>query len=51
MRSLRFFIRSLRRKLERDPGDPRYILTKPLQGYLLAPQSSAGQRVLTGAAA
>jgi two-component system KDP operon response regulator KdpE len=41
MRSLRFFIRCLRRKLERDPGDPRYILTKPSQGYLLASQRSA----------
>jgi two-component system KDP operon response regulator KdpE len=43
MRSLRVFIRCLRRKLERDPGDPRYILTRPSQGYLLAPRGSAGQ--------
>jgi two-component system, OmpR family, KDP operon response regulator KdpE len=42
MRSLRFFIRCLRRKLERDPGDPQYILTKPSLGYLLGPQCAAG---------
>jgi two-component system KDP operon response regulator KdpE len=48
MRSLRFFIRCLRCKLERDPADPQYILTKLSQGYLLAPQSSAGAKLSVG---
>jgi two-component system, OmpR family, KDP operon response regulator KdpE len=33
---LRAYIRYLRRKLEDDPGNPRYILTSPGAGYLLA---------------
>jgi two-component system, OmpR family, KDP operon response regulator KdpE len=33
---LRAYIRYLRRKLEQDPGNPRYILTSPGVGYLLA---------------
>jgi two-component system KDP operon response regulator KdpE len=32
---LRAYIRYLRRKLEPDPGNPRYILTSPGVGYLL----------------
>jgi DNA-binding response OmpR family regulator len=32
---LRVFIRRLRQKLERDPHDPAYILTKPGVGYML----------------
>ena len=30
---LRLFIAQLRRKLEPDPADPRYILTEPGMGY------------------
>ncbi len=33
---LRAYIRYLRRKLEADPADPRYILTSPGNGYMLA---------------
>ncbi len=33
---LRAYIRYLRRKLERDPANPRYILTSPGVGYLLS---------------
>ncbi len=33
---LRAYIRYLRRKLEADPANPRYILTSPGVGYLLA---------------
>lgn len=32
---LRAYIRYLRRKLESDPADPRYILTSPGVGYML----------------
>jgi DNA-binding response OmpR family regulator len=33
---LRTYVRSLRRKLERTPGTPRLIVTKPGIGYMLA---------------
>ena len=33
---LRAYIRYLRRKLEADPSNPRYILTSPGIGYMLA---------------
>jgi two-component system KDP operon response regulator KdpE len=33
---LRAYIRYLRRKLEVDPADPKYILTLPKVGYMLA---------------
>jgi two-component system KDP operon response regulator KdpE len=33
---LRAYIRYLRRKLEVDPSNPRYILTSPGVGYMLA---------------
>jgi two-component system KDP operon response regulator KdpE len=32
---LRAYIRYLRRKLEDDPANPRYILTSPGIGYML----------------
>ncbi len=35
---LRVFIRQLRRKIERDPAHPRYILTEPGVGYLFRVQ-------------
>lgn len=33
---LRAYIRYLRRKIEPDPANPRYILTTPGVGYMLA---------------
>jgi two-component system, OmpR family, KDP operon response regulator KdpE len=36
---LRMAIRELRRRLEPNPAQPRYILTEPRVGYRLAPQS------------
>jgi two-component system KDP operon response regulator KdpE len=33
---LRVFMASLRRKVERDPAQPRYLLTEPGVGYRLA---------------
>lgn len=33
---LRIYLRQLRQKLERDPGEPRYLLTEPGVGYRLA---------------
>ena len=41
---LRAYVRYLRRKLEDDPANPRYILTTPGSGYMLAcpPQEAAG---------
>lgn len=33
---LRIYLRQLRQKLERDPGEPRYLLTEPGIGYRLA---------------
>ncbi len=34
---LRVFIGQLRRKIEADPKEPRYILTEPLIGYRFEP--------------
>jgi two-component system KDP operon response regulator KdpE len=33
---LRVFMRQLRHKIEREPAQPRYLLTEPGVGYLLA---------------
>jgi two-component system KDP operon response regulator KdpE len=33
---LRTYIRYLRQKIEVDPAQPRYLLTRPGLGYLLA---------------
>lgn len=35
---LRVFINQLRKKVERDPANPRYLLTEPWVGYRLATQ-------------
>lgn len=32
---LRIYLRQLRQKLERDPGEPRYLITEPGVGYRL----------------
>ncbi len=39
---LRAYIRYLRRKLEADPSNPRYILTSPGAGYMLACPDGGG---------
>jgi two-component system KDP operon response regulator KdpE len=36
---LRVFIGQLRRKIEPDPDEPRYILTEPLIGYRFEPEA------------
>ncbi|MDP1776535.1 MAG: winged helix-turn-helix domain-containing protein [Moraxellaceae bacterium] len=33
---LRIYLRQLRQKIERDPAEPRYLLTEPGVGYRLA---------------
>jgi hypothetical protein len=47
--SLRIYMRQLRRKLEIDPAQPRYLLTHPALGYRIAtqhiPESSFEQRL------
>jgi two-component system KDP operon response regulator KdpE len=42
MRSLRVYVKSLRRKLEGDPTRPRHIVTEVGVGYRLALESIAG---------
>ena len=34
---VRLYVSRLRRKIEPDPENPRYVLTKPGIGYLFAP--------------
>lgn len=48
---LRVFINQLRKKIEPDPGHPRYILTEPWVGYRFEPPPEAVQeeRVKDGA--
>jgi DNA-binding response OmpR family regulator len=38
---LRSFVRSLRRKVEPDPSDPRYVRTQPGVGYVFRPPGPA----------
>ena len=44
---LRLYLAQLRKKLERDPSRPRYLLTEPGMGYRFVPDTarpeSAGQ--------
>jgi two-component system, OmpR family, KDP operon response regulator KdpE len=42
--SLRFLIKSLRRKLEPDPAHPRYLITEPTNGYRLQISAHAHPR-------
>jgi two-component system, OmpR family, KDP operon response regulator KdpE len=37
---LRVFVGNLRKKLEKDPSNPRYILTEPWIGYRFIPQGT-----------
>jgi len=47
---LRVFIKQLRKKLEPDPGRPRYILTEPWLGYRLRMSEGRRQTVSWGLA-
>jgi two-component system KDP operon response regulator KdpE len=38
---LRVFVGQLRKKLESDPANPRYLLTEPWVGYRFNPMGSA----------
>jgi len=40
---LRAYIHYLRRKLEKDPSHPRYFLTSPGVGYMLALPGEGGE--------
>ena len=41
---LRVFINQVRKKIEPDPQNPRYLLTEPSMGYRLAMTSSASEK-------
>lgn len=38
---VRVYMRQIRRKLEPDPGDPRYFITAPRMGYRFEPETSS----------
>lgn len=44
MESLRVLVNQLRKKIEPDPGKPRYILTEPWIGYRFESSDDAGGR-------
>ena len=41
---LRVYVRQLRRKIEQEPSQPKYILTEPGVGYVFGPQVIAAHR-------
>lgn len=43
-RGLRSYVKSLRQKLERDPGRPRHLITEPGVGYRLLVEPAADSR-------
>jgi two-component system, OmpR family, KDP operon response regulator KdpE len=47
VRSLRVYVASLRRKLEHDPAQPKYILTESGVGYRLATESDRKEPALS----
>jgi two-component system KDP operon response regulator KdpE len=47
---LRVFINQLRKKVEPDSANPRYIITEPNMGYRLAlPEKTSGKRLAASA--
>jgi len=42
--NLRVVINQLRKKLEKDPAHPRYILTEPWMGYRFQPPDSESEK-------
>lgn len=50
VRSLRVYVTSLRRKLERDPAQPRHLLTETGIGYRLATDAQQGDAAFAGGA-
>jgi two-component system, OmpR family, KDP operon response regulator KdpE len=45
IRSLRVYVASLRRKLESDPAQPKFIVTEPGVGYRLVTESSVEEQL------
>jgi len=45
---LRTFVKQLRRKLEKDPSRPRYIITEPGIGYRLIQATDQGFTRVSG---
>ena len=41
---LRVFVNQLRRKIERNAHDPKYLLTEPWVGYRFSPPPARGLR-------
>jgi len=46
---LRTFVRQLRKKIENDPSDPKYLLTDAYVGYRFAELPAASEAPVEGA--
>jgi len=45
-KNLRVLINQLRRKIEKDPAEPRYIVTEPALGYRFQLPSEAARKTI-----